>query len=110
CCARSNTLSKQDFTPATPNHFAEAGRWSHAMSIQHIPEPYISEEEYIRRERTAEIKSEYLNGRIYAMSGATPPHNEICGNAIRELGNKLVDKKCSVYTSDQRIRVEESGL
>jgi Uma2 family endonuclease len=80
------------------------------MSIQHIPEPFITEEEYIRREREAETKSEYWNGRIYAMSGAAPAHNEISGNTICELGNQLRGRKCTVYTSDQRIRVEETGL
>ncbi|HLK55452.1 MAG TPA: Uma2 family endonuclease [Chthonomonadaceae bacterium] len=80
------------------------------MSTTQLTEPYITEEEYILRERASEIKSEYYQGRVYAMAGGTPQHNEICGNAIRELGNELEAKPCTVYTSDQRIRVEATRL
>ncbi len=37
-------------------------------------------EEYLALERNAEYKSEYVNGRIYAMTGASREHNLIAGN------------------------------
>ena len=80
------------------------------MSVQQISEPLITEEEYLRRECDAETKSEYFQGRIYAMSGATPTHNALCANAIAEMGVNLREKPCTVYTSDQRVRVESTGL
>ena len=80
------------------------------MSVQQISEPFITEAEYIRRERDAEVKSEYFQGRIYAMSGATPAHNVLCAHTIAELIIRLRGKPCNVYTSDQRIRVEATGL
>jgi Uma2 family endonuclease len=80
------------------------------MSVQQIAEPYITEEEYIRRERNAETRSEYFQGRIYARACTAPPHNVICSNAIYEMGIRLRAKPCIIYTSDQRVRIEATGL
>jgi Uma2 family endonuclease len=38
-------------------------------------EQFITPADYLALERKAEIKSEYLNGHIYAMSGASRNHN-----------------------------------
>jgi|GEM_PF-2471445 hypothetical protein len=45
------------------------------MAVQ--PVPFLSPEEYLRRERAAEYKSEYYNGQAFAMSGASREHNLI---------------------------------
>lgn len=37
---------------------------------------YISQEEYLERERNAVIKHEYYDGEIFAMSGASANHNQ----------------------------------
>ena len=42
--------------------------------------PFITPEEYLALERKAEYKSEYLNGEIFAMTGASRKHNLIAGN------------------------------
>lgn len=36
---------------------------------------HLTPDEYLALERKATIKSEYLNGQMYAMSGATREHN-----------------------------------
>ena len=33
--------------------------------------PYITPEEYLKAERTAEFKSEYFEGQVYAMAAVT---------------------------------------
>ena len=38
---------------------------------------YLTPEEYITAERKATLKSEYLSGEIFAMSGASDTHNLI---------------------------------
>jgi Uma2 family endonuclease len=85
------------------------------MIAQRIPEPFITQEEYLRLEDAAETKNEYFQGRIYPlflttplhnMTGATPIHNCICTNTLVELGIKLEGKPCRPLTSDQRIRIE----
>jgi Uma2 family endonuclease len=71
---------------------------------------YISPEEYLRRERQAEYKSEYLNGEIFAMSGASREHNLITVNIGAELNRQLRGKPCEAYTSDMRVKVRSNGL
>lgn len=41
---------------------------------------YLTPEEYIAAERKATLKSEYLSGKIVAMSGASNEHNLITMN------------------------------
>lgn len=69
----------------------------------------ITPEEYLARERAAEFKSEYHDGQIYAMSGASRPHNLIAANLVRELGNQLRDRPCEVYIADMRVRDPSSS-
>jgi Uma2 family endonuclease len=71
---------------------------------------YISPEEYLRLERQAEYKSEYLNGDIFAMSGASRKHNLVTGNILGELNQQLRGKPCEVYPSDMRLKVTATGL
>ena len=40
----------------------------------------ISEEEYLQGEAVSDIKHEYIDGYVYAMSGAKAAHNRIAGN------------------------------
>jgi Uma2 family endonuclease len=71
---------------------------------------YVSPEEYLRLERQAEYKSEYLNGEIFAMTGASRKHNLIAVNIATSLNQQLRGKQCEVYASDMRVKVKASGL
>lgn len=64
---------------------------------------YTSVEDYLRMEEAAATKHEYVDGDIVAMAGATREHNQIVSNLIREVGNCLKGKECSVYPSDFRV-------
>ena len=66
---------------------------------------YLTPEEYITAERKATLKSEYLNGEIVAMSGASDTHNLITMNASTALYNQLADRGCRVYASDMRVGI-----
>ncbi len=66
--------------------------------------------EYLALERKAAYKSEYLNGFIYAMAGATREHNLIAVNLSRELSSALRHRPCEVYAGDMRVRVSDTGL
>ncbi|MBA2340476.1 MAG: Uma2 family endonuclease [Pyrinomonadaceae bacterium] len=70
----------------------------------------LTPEEYLAIERRAETKSEYLNGGVYAMVGASRKHNLITGNIFRQIGNQLRGKDCEAYINDMRVRVSETGL
>src|SRR2546429_1224082 len=71
---------------------------------------YVSPDEYLRLERQAEYKSEYLNGEIFAMSGASRQHNLITGNIGAEFNRQLKGKPCEAYTSDMRVMVRSNGF
>ena len=61
-------------------------------------------EEYITQERKALHKSEYLNGQIFAMSGASRAHSLITSNISNRLYNQLVASDCEVHSSDMRVQ------
>ncbi len=69
----------------------------------------LTPEEYIARERKALTKSEYRNGQIHAMPGASHEHNIIMGNTFAELHTQLRDQACIVYPSDMRVKVSTTG-
>lgn len=54
-----------------------------------LAQPRSTPNEYLARERKAKHKSEYLYGRIYAMAGASRPHNLIVLNLAAELRAQL---------------------
>lgn len=65
----------------------------------------LTPEEYIIQERKAQFKSEYLSGRIIAMSGASRAHNLITRNISGELYVQLKGRTCESYTNDMRVRI-----
>jgi len=70
----------------------------------------LTEAEYLEMERRAEFKSEFLDAEMFAMSRGTRSHSLIASNMIRAIGNQLKGCPCRVYTSDMRVKVQESGL
>ena len=69
----------------------------------------LTPEEYIALERKAPLKSEYLNGEILAMSGASSAHNLITLDIATELNIQLRQKDCLVYSNDMRVRTSPIG-
>jgi Uma2 family endonuclease len=80
------------------------------MEATALKKTFITAEEYLARERAAEYKSEYHNGEIFAMAGASRPHNLITGNIYGELYIQLKNRSCNVYPSDMRLKVSGTGL
>jgi len=73
-------------------------------------EKWISREEYSASERTSPVKHEYYNGQIYAMAGGSPAHARLGFNISVAIGKRLQGKSCRGASSDQRVRIEASGL
>src|SRR2546426_12523967 len=66
--------------------------------------------EYLALERAAEFKSEYLNGEILAMTGASRQHARIAGNLIAGLDKQLRDTPCEAFGSDLRVKISATEL
>ncbi len=70
----------------------------------------ITAQEYLALERQALYKSEYFQGEIFAMSGASRRHNLISLNIGAELRAQLKQRPCDVYPSDMRVKIPSTGL
>lgn len=78
------------------------------MSLQ--PKSYLTPEEYLELERSADCKSEYFNGQVFGMGGASPNHVLIVTNVVSELRSHLKKRPGTVYSTDLRLRVSPTGL
>jgi Uma2 family endonuclease len=67
-------------------------------------------EEYLEFENASEEKHEYYLGEVFAMAGPKVAHNIITGNIFGELKQKLKEKSCQPFTSDQRIFIPANTL
>jgi Uma2 family endonuclease len=75
-----------------------------------VPKRLLTEAEYLAKERTAEFRSEFYRGEMFAMSGASREHNVIALNIATELHRQLQGGPCEVYATDMRVRVSPAGL
>lgn len=66
----------------------------------------ISAEEYLIREESAENRSEYYHGEVFAMAGGTPNHNRITVNLVSLLNSQFRGGPCEAFASDMRVQVE----
>lgn len=71
-----------------------------------LQEDWISPASYLARELEASFKSEYVGGVVYAMSGANNRHNRIATNATGSLVYRLRGRRCQVFNSDTKVRIQ----
>lgn len=69
------------------------------------PKRQYTLEEYLALERDSEVKYEFWNGEIYAMSGGSLAHDQIMGNVYDALRGQLRGKDCHVFTNNMQIKV-----
>ncbi|HYU33556.1 MAG TPA: Uma2 family endonuclease [Thermoanaerobaculia bacterium] len=74
------------------------------MASAPIQKTYLSAVEYLALERQAEIKSEYIDGEMVAMTGGTWLHGVIIGNLVFALKRRLQDTPCTVIPNDVKVR------
>lgn len=75
--------------------------------MQPKPAP-LSLAEYLDREEKSPVKCEYVNGEIYAMSGAKRRHNLIAANLLYRARGAATGRRsdCQVFGSDMKVYVE----
>jgi len=66
--------------------------------------------EYLALERAADTKSEFFDGEMFAMAGATEPHILITVNLVMSLGVQLRGRSCRLYANEMRVKVDPTGL
>ena len=75
-----------------------------------VPKRLLSPQEYLVRERAADIRSEFYRGEMFAMAGASWEHTLVKDNMAGEARNQLKNGPCRVLTSDLRVKVTITGL
>jgi Uma2 family endonuclease len=78
--------------------------------MSQLAERVYTAEEYLALEREADHKSELVNGRIYAMSGASFRHARIVSNLVINVGTHLRGGPCSIVSNDVRVKVCQTGM
>ena len=70
---------------------------------------HTSFEDYLVGEVSSDVKHEWCDGVVYAMSRGTPEHARLTMRIARSIGANL-EKECEVYSSDLMLYVEAAKL
>lgn len=70
------------------------------------PMPFLSPEEYLAFEETADVRHEYLDGEIFAMAGASSDHASLVGNIFVVLSPFVRGQGCRIYPQDVKAKIE----
>lgn len=62
-------------------------------------------DEYFQLEHASEVKYEYWQGEVFAMSGASPAHVQVQVNLITMLRSQLRGRPYRIFSSDMRLKV-----
>jgi len=73
---------------------------------KHVQSLYVTVEDYLKAEESASVRHEYIDGQIFAMTGASDAHNVICTNLLVLLYTHLRRSSCRAYINDMKVRVE----
>jgi len=74
------------------------------------PVTKLTEAEYLALDRAAEIRSEYVDGEMFAMSCGSMKHARLHRNISGELYAALRGTKCEAVGPDLRVRVAATSM
>lgn len=84
--------------------------WRIVKMIAALKLPYYPAKDYLALEEKAEYRSEYYQGEIFAMTGASISHNRIVSNLNRLIGNALLEQDvCEVFVNDMKVWIFETN-
>jgi Uma2 family endonuclease len=69
----------------------------------------ITATEYLEGELRAELRHEFIDGRVYAMSGASRKQNELCGDLALALRSHLRGGPCRTYIEAVKVRIADDA-
>jgi Uma2 family endonuclease len=71
------------------------------------PNQRLTIAEYLALERASELKHEYLDGEMFAMTGASWQHNRIALNTAFGLDTQLKKRGCQVFGMEMRVQTPD---
>ena len=80
------------------------------MSLANNLDNQISEQDYLEGELVSEIRHEYIDADVYAMTGASKKHNTIATNISSDLHQGLKNNKspCITFAADMKVKVNSN--
>ena len=73
--------------------------------VAHDDPLLLTEDEYLTLDQSIDVRHEFVDGYVYAMSGGTLDHDAIGGNVRTALHIALRGGSCRVYGPDARVRL-----
>lgn len=67
------------------------------------PVPLISVEDYFKGEKSSPVRHEYIDGRVFAMSGVSLRHNLLTNKLFRRLVDRLDGTNCTTFTTEVKV-------
>jgi Uma2 family endonuclease len=77
--------------------------------IAHSQAQFMTAKEYLEWEEKQPTKYEYIEGKVWAMTGGSLPHNSIALNLASALKSHLRGKGCKVFMADAKVGVSSNG-
>jgi Uma2 family endonuclease len=74
---------------------------------EHLPK--LTPEEYFAWEEQQEVKHEYFDGEVFAMTGGIPDHSKITVKLTTLIDTHLENSHCQVFNSDARVKIENTS-
>ena len=69
----------------------------------------VSVDDYLAGEAASEVRHEYIDGQVYAMTGASDRHGLIVNALAFALTPAARRQGCQLFTSDMKVRLEIGG-
>lgn len=73
--------------------------------LSHAINHLISEQDYLALEMHSDTRHEYVDGYIFAMTGASRRHNQIAVNLVSIFHQHIKNTPCRVYMSDVKLKI-----
>jgi len=71
--------------------------------------PFMTLEEFFKFEEHSQIRHEYVDGAVFAMSGASVAHQRIQHRLVMALGNHLIGGPCQVFSSGTQLVIRREA-
>ncbi|BAZ00924.1 hypothetical protein NIES37_49220 [Tolypothrix tenuis PCC 7101] len=79
--------------------------WKNLAMVASQQPQKMTIEEYLAWEPLQDLRYEYVNGEVFAMTGGTIPHNDIALNLYTALRPHLRARGCRVNVSDVKVQL-----
>lgn len=73
------------------------------------PTDFISTQDYLQGELHSEIKHEYVDGQVVAMTGASINHGRITSNINKHLSIQLDGTSCEPFIADLKLKTAKGN-